>query len=136
MIIVFFSNLKNEAAKRLLEDIQNRFPDHPIETVQSVKAFWEWFHHPVMERTILILVPDSRPQLEALVSLGDLMNDNPIVLILPDREPLTVSTGHKFYPRYVCHSDSDFSYLSAVLARMIGNVESEKGLRRKELQAS
>jgi hypothetical protein len=136
MLIVFFSNLKNEAPKRLLEDIQNRFPDHPIETVQSVKALWEWFHDPVMERTILILAPDSRRQLEALVSLGELMNDNPILLILPDREPLTVSAGHKFYPRFVCYSDSDFSCLSAVLARMIENMESKKGLGIKDLRAS
>ncbi|MCP4576931.1 MAG: hypothetical protein GY846_11670 [Deltaproteobacteria bacterium] len=126
MIIVFFSNSKSEAAERLLGDIQRKFYGHRIEIAPTVKALREWFHHPMTERIIHILVPENRQQLEELGYMGDLMNDNPIILILPDREPHTVSTGHKLYPRFVSYLDSDFSYVTAVLSRMVENVEDEK----------
>jgi len=123
MIIVFFSSAKSDAATRLLKDIQSKFNGYRIETVATLKALWERFHHPVTDRTLLILVPENRQQLEALIYLGDLMNDNPILLVLPDRKPITISTGHKLYPRFVSYLDADFSYLTGVLARMIENVE-------------
>jgi hypothetical protein len=131
MIIVFFSNAESEAAKRLLKDIQSKFHGHRIEMMPNVKALWERFHHPMTDRSLLILVPESRKQLEELIYWGDLINDNPVLLVLPDRKPLTVSTGHKLYPRFVSYLDADFSYVTSVLARMIENVEYEKGLKEK-----
>jgi hypothetical protein len=119
MIIVFLSNGNSEAAKRLLGHIQKEFCSHQIETATTIKALWERFHHPITERTILILVPENIRQLEELGNMGDLFNDRPILLVLPDRKPLTVSTGHKLYPRFMSYADSDASCIAAVLSRMI-----------------
>lgn len=119
MIILFLSNGDSEVAKRLPGHIQKEFCGHRIETVTTVKALWERFHHPVIGRPILILVPENRRQLEELSNMGDLFNDKPILLVLPDREPLTVSTGHRLYPRFMTYADSEASGIAAVLSRMI-----------------
>lgn len=129
MLIVFFSNLKNKEAKRLLANIQNKFHRYQIETVQTVKAFEDRFHSLVPVRTILILLPHNRRQLAELIGMRDLMDDHPILLVLPDRGPLTASIGHKLYPRFMSHLDGDLSSLVAVLARMIENAEQRKGYR-------
>jgi hypothetical protein len=132
MIIVIFSSAKNDAAKQLLKEIQNRFGDRRIEIATTVKAFGEWFHRPMIERLILILMPENQEQLEELISLGDVMDDNPILFVLPNREPLTVSIGHKLYPRFVSYLDSDFSYLAAVLHRMLRNIEGATGFNERK----
>jgi hypothetical protein len=127
MVIVFFANAKNEAAKGLLKDIKQKFYGHQIEIVPTMKALWERFHRPSTKHTILILVPQNRSQLEALIHKGDLINDHPILLVLPDRDLRTVSMGHKLYPRFVSYLDGDFACLSAVLGRMVEKVEQDKG---------
>lgn len=133
MIIVFFSSAKSEAAKRLLKDIQRTFHGHQIDMVPTVKALFERFHSPMTDRTLLILIPENRQQLEELICLGDLMNDDPVFLVLPNRNPITVSTGHRLYPRFVSYLDADFSHVTAVLAKMIENVEDEKRLQERRV---
>ncbi len=130
MMIVFYYDAKNEAARGLLKDIQIKFNGHQVEIVPTIKALWERFHQPRTERSILILVPQNRPQLEELTQMGELINDHPILLVLPDRDLQTVSTGHKLYPRFVSYLDSDFSCLSAVLNKMIENVGHDERCRQ------
>jgi len=122
MIIVHFSEAKNKAARGLLKDIQIEFEGHQIEIVPTIKALWERFRQPLIERTILILVPQNRVLLEELTQMSDLINDHPILLVLPDRDPQTVSMGHKLYPRFVSYLDGEFSSLLSVLTRLVENV--------------
>jgi hypothetical protein len=131
MIIVFFSNAKNESAKGLLEDIQMKFNGHDIEIVPTMTALSQRFHQPPAEPAILILVPQDRSQLEELIHMGELINDHPILLVLPDRDFRTVSAGHKLYPRFVSYLDGDLACLSAVLGKMVENVGYDNGRRQR-----
>lgn len=131
MISVFFSDVKNGAAKALVKEIQSRFHNHRIEILPTLKALWERFHQPLIERTFLILVPQNRPQLEELIRIGDLITDHPILLVLPDRDLRTVSMGHKLYPRFVSYLDGDVLSLLAVLTRMVENVGNSE--RRRQI---
>jgi len=119
MIIIFFSTVKIGPAERLLGDIQTKIHGHRIEVDRTVEALCDRFHHPTIDRGIMILVPKDREQLEQLISIGDLFNDSPILLVLPDREPATISRGHRLYPRFVTYVDSDFSDLVSVLSKLI-----------------
>jgi len=118
IIIIFYSDEKGPG-KRLLSDIQARIHGYRIDIESSVEALCDRFHHPILDRTIMILVPENREQLEQLVSIGNLINDRPILLVLPDKEPTTISIGHRLYPRFVTYVDSDFSNLVSVLSRLL-----------------
>ncbi|MBW1921996.1 MAG: hypothetical protein JRJ35_00835 [Deltaproteobacteria bacterium] len=119
MIVIFFSHDKKGPGERLLEEIQTRIHAHRIEVDHTVEAFSERFRSPMTDRPMVILVPESRERLEEFVSMADLMSDIPILLVLPDREPATISVGHRLYPRFVEDVDSDFSDLVSVLIKMI-----------------
>lgn len=122
MKIIFFSTAEKGPAERLLGDIQTRIHDPPIEIDRTLEALCDRFHYPITDQTIIILVPESKKRLEQLISIGNLFNDNPILLVLPDREPATISMGHRLYPRFVSYVDSDFSDFVSVLGKLIHHV--------------
>ncbi|MCF8130383.1 MAG: hypothetical protein K9N10_17880 [Deltaproteobacteria bacterium] len=132
MMIIYFSDAKNEAARRLLKEIQAKFSGHQIEIMPTIKALWERFRQPLIELAILILAPQNRSQLKELIQMSDLINDHPILLVLPDRDLRTVSMGHKLYPRFVSYLDGDVLSLLAVLTRMVENVGNSE--RRRQIQ--
>ena len=119
MIIIFFSTAKKGPAERLLGDIQTKIHGHRIEVDRTVEALCDRLHHPIRDQAIMILVPEDREQLEELISIGNLFNDSPILLVLPDKEPATISSGHRLYLRFVTYRDSDFSDLVSVLSKLI-----------------
>jgi hypothetical protein len=117
-VIIFCSDM-NGPGRRLFHDIQRKMNGHRIAVDRSVEALSKRLRSPMRDRVIMVLVAENRERLEAFISLGDLMNDAPILLVLPDREPATISFGHKLYPRFVAYLDSDFSDLVSVLCKLL-----------------
>ena len=122
MMIIFFCTAKKGSVERLLGDIQTKIHDHRIEVVRTLEALRDRFRRPILDRAIMILIPVNREQLKGLISMGNLFDDNPILLVLLDREPTTISIGHRLYPRFVTYVDSDFSDLVSVLNKLIHHV--------------
>jgi len=125
IIIIFYSDKKGPG-ERLLGDIQTKIHGHRIEVDQTVKDLSDRFRYPMLDRAIMVLVAESRERLDGLISVGDLINNVPILLVLPDREPATISSGHRLYPRFVTYVDSDFSDLVSVLSKLIHHVSKKR----------
>ena len=102
-------------------DIHKNVHGHVIKMDRTVEALCERFRFSLMDQVILILFPEDKMQLEELINMGDRLNDVSIILVLPDREPTTISAGHKLYPRFVTFVDGDFSHVAAVLDKMLEN---------------
>lgn len=122
MIIILFYSDKNGPGERLLSDIQAKIHGHWIEVDQTLKDLSDRFHYPLLDRAIMVFVAESREQLEGLISMGHFFRDVPMLLVLPDSEPATISMGHRLYPRFVTYVDSDFSDLVSVLSKLIHHV--------------
>jgi hypothetical protein len=43
----------------------------------------------------------------------------PVILVLPDKEQKTLYLGRKFSPCFISYTDSDFSDVALVLAKMM-----------------
>ena len=134
MIITLFYSDKEGPGGRLLDEIQTKIHGHRIEVDQTVEALSERFHYPMIDRTIVVLVAENRERLEEFISMGDLMSDVSVLLILPDRKRSTISTGHRLYPRFVTYVDSDFSDLVSVLSKLIHHVF-QSSLREPSIHA-
>ncbi len=79
---------------------------------------------------IAVLLASDREILQRLVSMGDRLLDQRIILILPDKEKETISMGHKLHPRFVSYSDSDFNDVTLVLDKMIESLNKKPFLQR------
>ncbi len=132
MIIIFFSTAKKGPAELLLGDIKKKIHGHRIKVYRTVEALCDRFHYPIVDRAIMILMPENRERLEELISIRNLINDSPILLVLPDREPATISRGHRLYPRFVTYADGDFMDLVSVLNRLIHHMLKKKALEERE----
>ena len=75
---------------------------------------------------IAILLAASKEELQELVSVGELLEDIRIILVLPDTDRDTVANAHILRPRYLTYVDSDFSDVAAVLSKMLSNIHLDK----------
>ena len=58
--------------------------------------------------------------------IKDFLIDVRIILILPDREHLTVIKGHTLSPSYTSYVDSNTTDVAAVLNKMISSLNTKK----------
>jgi hypothetical protein len=72
---------------------------------------------------IAVLLASNGIELTQFLSLDEYMVDIPLILILPDQGRETVSTGHRLRPRFISFLHSDFTDVSAVLAKMLERTE-------------
>jgi hypothetical protein len=74
----------------------------------------------------LVLLAESRGELDMISSMGSLLRDIRHIVIVPDRKPKTVAEALKLYPRYLSYADGDFHDVSLVAARMLERLKSER----------
>lgn len=116
-LLVYSSNHKNP--DQLLRDAIVRIVPPPLQEVcHSFESLWRKLHQPLHSVEIAVISAGSRADLLRLMSLGELLSDLRMILILPDREKETVAMGLTLRPSYFCFADSDLSELGAVLQKM------------------
>jgi|GEM_PF-6655836 len=71
------------------------------------------------DRVVLILVAESPAMLASLLSIQDLMEDVPIILILPPWDEELLRAAHKLIPRYISQGGADLADVSMVLGNLL-----------------
>lgn len=139
--IILYSDPKSgKDAQRLKAAIHTVLPDKYIETFGALEALKKRLHRFPHKIAVGILFPADKAQLSKLLSFDAVLRDVRIILVLPGTESELISQGHRLRPRFVTQTDSDFSDVATVLAKMI-NVQqpapptrklSKRGGRRKQ----
>ncbi len=68
--------------------------------------------------SLLILCPANGYELTQLTSIGHLLRDMRVIVLLPDEEGKTISEGHMLRPRYVGYADGNLNDVAAVVRKM------------------
>lgn len=121
MDLIFFvhqnSSRKGTTFKMAME--QN-FKHLDIEFFKTFNALKERLGHiPVYDKEIYVLLADSKKRLKELTELIELLEDRRIVLIIPDDSETTISTAHRFFPRFFTYMDDNYNDLYGVLKKMM-----------------
>jgi hypothetical protein len=66
-----------------------------------------------------VILTGNQNELSKILEAGDLLGSLKTIIILPDRNPETVSAALKLHPRYLSYADGDFLDVSMVAGRMI-----------------
>lgn len=74
---------------------------------------------------LLLLLIASVAELKRVVRLADLLEDQRIILVLPNRDRKTVALGHRLYPRFISCVDGDLQDVDKVMAKMIEHFEAQ-----------
>jgi hypothetical protein len=127
MKVVLYANEGNEpASKRLQNVIETCVPANSLEVFGSSRDFAKRIYQIPRKIDVAVLFAQNHDQLFELISLKDFLNDVRIILILPDREHLTVKRGHTLFPKYTSYIDSNATDVASVLNKMISSLNANK----------
>jgi len=108
------------ASGKVLKDMVAKFgPKGKVDAYDSVSGLTERLRTPQREPTLAVLHVSDQDDFKSILTIQSLFGDIPIILILPDREPDTITKGHSMHPRYLGFKDNGFTDVQAVLARMM-----------------
>lgn len=68
---------------------------------------------------IVIVIALSRGELADLLKIRELLEDIPLIMILPDNTRQTFSMGNQLFPRYVGYADDASQAIRSVMKKMI-----------------
>jgi hypothetical protein len=125
-MIIFFSTMSEGTGKRLLQSIEEVVSEKDLELCRNTNALFMMLCRPRNGATIAILHTSSEREFADIFPLRDLLLDIRVILVMPDSDPKTLSKGHLLRPRFMTDCNSDFKEITAVLKRMIENLDINK----------
>jgi len=119
MKLVFYADGNAEAGDRLLQKIKDQVSANIVDAYRSLDDFQQGLLRQRREPNIGVLMAANAAELQRLITLGKLLTDMRILLVLPDRHKETVAAGHRLRPRYLGYADSDFEDVVAVVKQIL-----------------
>lgn len=119
MKLFFYAEGNAEAGDRLLQRIEDQVSAGIVEAYRSLDDFQQGLLQQWGRPNIAVLLAANEAELKRIITLGKLLADMRILLVLPDRHKETVAAGHRLRPRYLGYADSDFEDVAAVVRQML-----------------
>jgi hypothetical protein len=88
------------------------------EFYDSLEGFRQRLEQPARDGSVVVLVLDSAEDMNAILSLGDLLGDLPLAVVLPNHDPALVGRAHLLRPRFLTYLDQEPGVLLQVLANI------------------
>jgi len=92
-----------------------------VEIYYTLEKFYHRLTQSGSSNAVTVLLIASRHELENIVRYADLLCDQKIILVLPDRAQETLSMGHALYPRFISYTDGDLQDVTSVLRKLIAH---------------
>lgn len=121
MNVILFAEKDDHASLRLKKTVEKVVPADWLEIHLTLDDFWGRLNQPLGDRSqiIAVILATNRDVLQKLVLMSETLEGLRIILVLPDRDEKTVTTGLSIYPRFVSYVDNDFEALGSVLDKMM-----------------
>jgi hypothetical protein len=123
--LLLYSSKKKDTGERLQNIIEGEVNKEGIEVYHSIDDLNSRLHQPHYDVAVIILSA-SGEEMDELIQLRDLINDIPVIFILPDMRKDTLSKAFKLFPRYISEEDSNFSDVVGVLKKMVEKIKFDK----------
>ena len=118
MSVLFYSSQKAAAVEDLQEFVCS-LPEEKSEICASCEELIRRFQQPGQTPDIAVLCASDTEELNAFMAQGDLFANTRLVLILPDRQLVTVGKALSMNPRFISYVDGDLADTKAVLGKML-----------------
>jgi hypothetical protein len=121
MSVLYFASVVDGIGERLQAAIEASVPvQERIEVYRKVDDLTYRLRQFRSNLTVAVILAANQDELTNLLSIKELIRDVPVIMVLPDREQVTIRKGFALRPRYFTVVDSDFSDVTAVLNKMLG----------------
>jgi hypothetical protein len=133
MTYIYYANKYSEAGEMFHQTLQSAFRKSSMERCRTIGELTKRLYKSIYDISAVILLIDDRTELEAILSLKDVLWDVKLIIILSSQanfSPLEVLT---LRPRFFTWTESDFSQVVDVLGNMMGCKPEKKGATVKLL---
>ena len=119
MKLLLYMNGSNGTAKRLERAIEDVAPRHDTEICESITSLSRRLRQRTSDLAVVVLSAFSEEDFAQILALRVWLEGIRTILILPNRESDTIAQGLTLRPSFFSFTDTDFSDVSTVLARML-----------------
>ena len=119
--ILIYAKRKNKSFELLQKVIENVMPSNDIKRFNNIDTLCHQLNNSTItknNKTITVLLIDDLEELQDLIKMRDKLTETRIIMILPDRDPETIKSGHALFPRYLDFSDTSFTEVGEVLRKI------------------
>ena len=117
--VITYTHLLSDSAESLLQMVRGVVSLDQFESFRSIDGLKVRLSKSLYDVDVVILVVESKEILEEILGIMDLLRAVSVIIVLPDRDPETISKGYSVWPRFVSYTDSDLSEIAVVLEKMI-----------------
>lgn len=122
MKMIFYADKKQGFGKQLWEYNSRLGPKDQGTFYATFSDLKESLTRPGNDLDIVVLLANDHEDLLNLIAIKKLLLDYRTILILPDSEKVTISLGHKLYPRFLSYANSRINDVALVLDKMIADI--------------
>lgn len=123
MNLLYYQSTENGVGEKLRDVIGRHVPDDKVELHRTLDSLSQRFRRPTHDLRLAVLLAAEPGDLLDIVAMRDLLQSIRTILILPDREPDTISKAHCLYPRYLGYTDGSFEDVGAVIGKIMSTAE-------------
>lgn len=133
---IFFSTQNGKKHKEILGFAKELFFAAEISILSGVEGLSKAIHEPGFDHQIILILAGSSHDLYKILPYRDLLEDRPVIVIVPDSEKDTMTRALSLYPRYIDYIQNDSKDVYLVLKKMVrkirGQIDGEKKPRPQQ----
>jgi hypothetical protein len=119
--ILLFSTQVSNPESDLIKSLEGWIPRKKVKVYRNMESLLTKLQKPLAQKPVLILFIYDQEDLDTLISHKLLLNDIPIILILPERGSQMIARGHNLRPRFLSYHDNDINEVTGVLIKMLSD---------------
>ncbi|MBI4800783.1 MAG: hypothetical protein HY794_19010 [Desulfarculus sp.] len=119
MHLLIYFPARHQAGRPYAEVLQWETAELSQECHADLESFCQHLRVSNHHDSVVVLMPENQAQLEDILALGPLLEDLPLTVVLPSRDPVLVGRAHLLRPRFLTYQDQDPSLLLAVLTNIV-----------------
>jgi hypothetical protein len=118
MKTVVYANKENTVARDLIHRIQTLLTGIEIITTYSLVDLSQMLRQPLHSLAVIVLVIESKKELDGLNQMIPLFDNSRIIAVLPDRGKTILSLCLQMRPSFFSYCDTDLTDIISVLEKI------------------
>lgn len=115
MDIVLFSADRKAISTKIQKAFKGLCAGGTMSALTTYEELKSRLEQPETQTTVVLLLINNRDELEQILLLEERLGKYQIVLMLPDRDPETLSLAYKLRPRFISYHDKGYAEVKAVV---------------------
>lgn len=119
MKLFYFAGNNKPLSAKLLNIMESCVRPESIFVHTSVNSLAGRLRRFYADSIMIVILTITVEELMDIVAIKELLQDLPILLILPDNKKETISKGTTLHPRFISYIQDDFTEVEIVMRKMV-----------------